>query len=163
LFNVYGPGQALSNPYTGVLAIFAAMLLNGNGPQVFEDGAQRRDFVHVEDVAQAFVLALERPEAVGQVFNIGSGQAVTIRQVAEELAGAMGRRDLRPVLLGKARTGDIRHCFADISAAQETFGFAPRRNFGNSLAELAEWVRGQQTVDRVAEARRELEVRGLVA
>ncbi|MBN8926981.1 MAG: nucleoside-diphosphate-sugar epimerase [Rhodospirillales bacterium 69-11] len=163
LFNVYGPGQALSNPYTGVLAIFAAMLLNGNGPQVFEDGAQRRDFVHVEDVARAFVLALERPEAVGQVFNIGSGQAVTIRQVAEELATAMGRRDIRPVLLGKARTGDIRHCFADIGAAQATLGFAPERNFGNSLAELAEWVRGQQTVDRVAEARRELEVRGLVA
>lgn len=162
LFNVYGPGQALSNPYTGVLAIFASALLNGNAPQVFEDGAQRRDFVHVEDVAEAFVLALECP-ASGQVFNIGSGAAVDIRTVAEQIAMAMGRREIRPVLLGKARTGDIRHCFADISLARAVLGFLPKRDFANSLGELAEWVRSQQAVDRVAEARRELEARGLVA
>jgi dTDP-L-rhamnose 4-epimerase len=162
LFNVYGPGQALSNPYTGVLAIFASALLNANAPQVFEDGAQRRDFVHVEDVAQAFLLALESA-SFGQAFNIGSGAAVTIRGVAEQLAAAMGRRDLRPVLLGKARTGDIRHCFADITLARAALGFAPQRNFTNSLDELAEWVRSQRSVDRVAEARRELESRGLVA
>jgi dTDP-L-rhamnose 4-epimerase len=162
LFNVYGPGQALSNPYTGVLAIFASALLNGNAPQVFEDGAQRRDFVHVEDVAQAFVLALECP-AAGQVFNIGSGAAIEIRAVAEQIAAAMGRRDVRPVLLGKARTGDIRHCFADISLARTALGFQPRRDFAGSLDELADWVRRQQAVDRIAEARRELEARGLVA
>jgi dTDP-L-rhamnose 4-epimerase len=162
LFNVYGPGQALSNPYTGVLAIFASALLNANAPQVFEDGAQRRDFVHVEDVAEAFLLALESAN-FGQAFNIGSGAAVTIRGVAEQLAAAMGRRDLRPVLLGKARTGDIRHCFADITLARAALGFAPRRSFANSLDELAEWVRSQRSVDRVAEARRELESRGLVA
>lgn len=162
LFNVYGPGQALSNPYTGVLAIFASALLNGNAPQVFEDGDQRRDFVHVEDVAEAFALALESP-AAGQVFNIGSGSAVDIRTVAEQIAAEMGRRELRPVLLGKARTGDIRHCFADISLASTVLGFSPKRNFANSLGELAEWVRSQQAVDRVAEARRELEARGLVA
>lgn len=163
LFNVYGPGQALSNPYTGVLAIFAAALLNGNAPQVFEDGAQRRDFVHVDDVAEAFVLALHAPSAAGQVFNIGSGEAIDIRTVAERIAAAMHRPDLRPVLLGKARTGDIRHCFADISLAQATLGFSPRRKFANSLEDLAEWVRQQQAVDRIAEARRELEARGLVA
>ena len=162
LFNVYGPGQALSNPYTGVLAIFAAALLNGNSPQVYEDGAQRRDFVHVEDVAQAFVLALDCP-AFGQVFNIGSGDAIDIQSVAEQIAAAMGRREVRPVLLGKARVGDIRHCFADIGRARAVLGFAPQRSFADSMDELAEWVRSQQAVDRMAEARRELETRGLVA
>lgn len=163
LFNVYGPGQALSNPYTGVLAIFASTLMAGNSPLVFEDGAQRRDFVHVQDVARAFVLALGSPAAVGNVFNIGSGIAVSICEVAEQIALAMGRRDLRPVLLGKARTGDIRHCFADIGLAQSTLAFAPQRSFADSLGEMAEWVGGQQAVDRVAEAQRELEARGLVA
>ncbi len=163
LFNVYGPGQALSNPYTGVLAIFAATLLNGNAPQVFEDGAQLRDFVHVQDVVQAFLLALESPAAAGRVFNIASGRVVTITEIAEQMAAAMGRRDTRPVILGKARTGDIRHCFADITLARDVLGYTPRRHFGNSLGELADWVRRQQTIDRVAEARRELESRGLVA
>jgi dTDP-L-rhamnose 4-epimerase len=163
LFNVYGPGQALSNPYTGVLAIFASTLLAGNAPKVFEDGAQRRDFVHVEDVARAFMVALQSPAANGHVFNIGSGTPVSIREVAEQIAAAMGRNDIHPVLLGKARAGDIRHCFADISLAQRVLDFAPRRGFADSLPELAEWVSCQQAVDRVAEAQRELESRGLVA
>ncbi len=163
LFNVYGPGQALSNPYTGVLAIFASRLLNNERPMVFEDGEQRRDFVHVEDVARAFVLALERPEAVGGVFNVGSGRDVSILDVARELAAAMGRPNLTPEVAGKARVGDIRHCFADIALAADRLGFAPRRSFADSLGELAEWVARQQAVDRVAEARRELEARGLVA
>lgn len=163
LFNVYGPGQALSNPYTGVLAIFAARLLNGSAPQVFEDGAQRRDFVHVKDVAQAFVLALSRPEAAGGVFNIGSGQPVSIREIGTLLAAAMGRPELEPEILGKARAGDIRHCFGDIALARARLGFTPQRTLRDSLPELAEWVGRQQAVDRVAEARRELEQRGLVA
>jgi dTDP-L-rhamnose 4-epimerase len=163
LFNVYGPGQALSNPYTGVLAIFASRLLNGERPLVFEDGEQRRDFVHVEDVARAFLLALEQPEAPGAVFNIGSGQDVSIREVGSHLAAAMGREHLEPDILGKARIGDIRHCFADISLARTRLGFAPRRGFEDSLGELAEWVERQQAVDRVSQARRELEARGLVA
>lgn len=163
LFNVYGPGQALSNPYTGVLAIFASTLLAGNAPQVFEDGAQRRDFVHVQDVARAFVLALYSPAAAGQVYNIGSGAPISICRVAEQIAAAMGRRDLRPVLLGKTRAGDIRHCFADISLARRTLGFEPSRCFADSLGELAEWVSSQHAVDRITEAQRELEARGLVA
>jgi dTDP-L-rhamnose 4-epimerase len=163
LFNVYGPGQALSNPYTGVLAIFAARLLNDRAPQVFEDGAQRRDFVHVGDVADAFLLALERKEAAGGVFNIGSGQPVSIREVGEQIAEAMDRPHLAPEILGKARTGDIRHCFADIGLARARLGFAPRRTMRETLPELADWVSRQQAVDRVAEARRELEQRGLVA
>jgi dTDP-L-rhamnose 4-epimerase len=162
LFNAYGPGQALSNPYTGVLAIFASALLNDRPPQVFEDGMQRRDFVHVEDVAQAFVLALEVPHAKG-AYNIGSGRVVTVAQVAREIAAAMGRPDLPPEFLNKARAGDIRHCFGDITLARRELGYNPRRTFAESLPELADWVRRQQTVHRVDEARRELEIRGLVA
>jgi dTDP-L-rhamnose 4-epimerase len=163
LFNVYGPGQALSNPYTGVLAIFASRLMNEQAPLVFEDGAQRRDFVHVDDVANAFVLALDSPAAPGQVFNIGSGASITVREVAHHLAAAMGRDGIVPHLLGKARSGDIRHCFADITHARQTLGFAPRRRLDDGLAELAEWLAHQRATDRVADARRELERRGLVA
>lgn len=163
LFNVYGPGQALSNPYTGVLAIFASRLLNGQRPLIFEDGLQRRDFVHVDDVARAFVMALEQPGLSGQVFNIGSGQERTVTQIAELLAGAMGVPDLRPEILGKARTGDIRHCFADVSLAETTLGFRATRDFGEGLAELAGWVARQEADDRALDARRELESRGLVA
>jgi dTDP-L-rhamnose 4-epimerase len=163
LFNVYGPGQALSNPYTGVLAIFAARLLNGQRPMIFEDGAQRRDFVHVEDVAKAFVLALEHPNAPGRVFNIGSGHDRTIQEVALDFARAMGRPHLQPEIVDKARLGDIRHCFADITLAQRELGFRPSRDFESSLGELADWVSQQRALDLVAEARQELESRGLVA
>jgi len=163
LFNVYGPGQALSNPYTGVLAIFASRLLNGNRPMVFEDGAQRRDFVHVEDVANAFVLALETQSAPGQVFNIGSGTSVSIGEIATRLAEAMDRSELTPQILGKTRAGDIRHCFADISLARQELGFVPRRELYEGMQELVSWVQDQRATDRGAEARQELELRGLVA
>ncbi|ODP36449.1 NAD-dependent epimerase/dehydratase family protein [Sphingomonas turrisvirgatae] len=163
LFNVYGPGQALSNPYTGVLAIFASRLLNGQRPMIFEDGEQRRDFVHVSDVARAFADALTLPEAVGQTFNIGSGQDRSVTEVAQALARAMGKNDIEPEIVGKARIGDIRHCFADTSLAEQRIGFRARQDFEEGLAELAEWV-GQQTAeDRVDDARAELEARGLVA
>ncbi|TDH64583.1 NAD-dependent epimerase/dehydratase family protein [Dankookia rubra] len=163
LWNVYGPGQALSNPYTGVLAIFASRLHNGQPPMIFEDGQQRRDFVHVSDIAQAFILALERPEAVGRVFNIGSGEHRTVSDVAALLARAMGRPGMAPEITGKARAGDIRHCIPDISLAKGMLGFEPRTDFVAGLAELAEWVARQRAEDRVHEARRELEARGLVA
>lgn len=163
LFNVYGPGQALSNPYTGVLAIFASRLLNGNAPLLFEDGHQRRDFVHVSDVAEAFALALERPEAVGEVYNIGSGQVRTVLEIGQSIARAMGREDIEPEVTGKARTGDIRHCFADASKAAGELGFEARQDWHQGLAELAEWVARQQAHDRVEHARSELEARGLVA
>src|SRR4051812_6056723 len=163
LWNVYGPGQALSNPYTGVLAIFASRLHNGNRPVIFEDGQQRRDFVHVEDIAQAFVLALEHPKAVAEVFNVASGQHRSVREVAALLAKAMKRPDLKPEIAGKARVGDIRHCIADIGKIKRELGFQPRRDFAEGLAELADWVAKQEAKDRVHEARRELEARGLVA
>ena len=163
LFNVYGPGQALSNPYTGVLAIFASALLNGSAPQVFEDGEQRRDFVHVDDVANAFSLALETDCPTPGVFNIGSGISVSVREIAERLAVAMDRADLTPEILGKARAGDIRHCFADIALARQVLGFAPRRTLDDGMRELTDWVCRQRAIDRIAQARKELEERGLVA
>ncbi|EQA99664.1 dehydratase [Sphingobium sp. HDIP04] len=163
LFNVYGPGQALSNPYTGVLAIFASRLLNGQKPMIFEDGGQRRDFVHVGDVARAFADALELPQAAGGTFNIGSGQDRSVTEVAQSLAQAMGRNDGEPEIVGKARTGDIRHCFCDTGKAEEVLGFKARQDFQQGLAVLAEWVARQTADDRVNQARAELEARGLVA
>ena len=163
LWNVYGPGQALSNPYTGVLAIFASRIHNGQAPMIFEDGKQRRDFVHVEDVARAFVLALDRPRAAGEVYNIASGEDRSVEEVAALLAGAMGRSGLLPEITGKARAGDIRHCISDLAKARGELGLGAPRDFAQGLAELAEWVARQQAEDRVAHARRELEARGLVA
>ncbi len=163
LWNVYGPGQALSNPYTGVLAIFASRIAHGQRPLVFEDGRQQRDFVHVADVAEAFLRALEHPAAVGEVFNIGSGEQRTIEQVAQLQAESMGRPDLRPEITGKLRAGDIRHNIADVAKAHEVLDFRARRPFDEGLAELAEWVQRQEAEDRVAQARQELEARGLVA
>jgi dTDP-L-rhamnose 4-epimerase len=163
LWNAYGPGQALSNPYTGVLAIFASRIANGQAPMVFEDGRQRRDFVHVRDVARAFLLALDRAEADGEVFNIGSGVDRTVEEVALRQAAAMGRPDLKPELTGKARAGDIRHCIPDLTKARTVLGYEAQEDFDAGLLELAEWVARQEAEDRVVEARKELEMRGLVA
>ena len=162
-FNVYGERQALSNPYTGVLAIFASRIANRQAPMIFEDGAQQRDFVHVRDVARAFLAALDRPEADGEVFNIGSGEVRTVAEVAVLQARAMGRPDLEPEITGKSRAGDIRHCIPDLAKAQGRLGWRAREDFADGLAELAEWVGRQEAQDRVVEARRELELRGLVA
>ncbi len=163
LFNVYGPGQALSNPYTGVLAIFASRLLNGQPPMIFEDGEQRRDFVHVTDVARAFADALVEPRAAGGTFNIGSGTDRSVADIAVELARAMGKNDLTPEIVGKARIGDIRHCFCDTTLAADRLGFRARADFVQRLAELADWVAQQTAEDGVAKMRAELDARGLVA
>jgi dTDP-L-rhamnose 4-epimerase len=161
-FNVYGPRQALSNPYTGVLAIFAARLLNGSPPMVFEDGLQRRDFVHVRDVANACRLVLES-RCDGEAFNIGSGQHRTILSVAEDLARVMNRRDLRPVVTGKYRAGDIRHCFADMGKSDRVLNFFPTVEFSAGLEELAEYLAEQIADDHGERATEELAIRGLVA
>jgi dTDP-L-rhamnose 4-epimerase len=160
-FNVYGTRQALSNPYTGVLAIFASRLLNGNSPLIYEDGYQQRDFVHVYDVVQACRLALEVPGAAGQVFNVGSGRQYTIRGLASEMAKALNQDDIQAEVTGKYRMGDIRHCFADISQARQILGYSPQVALADGLVELADWVAGQTARDRVAEAGAELAVRGL--
>ena len=160
-FNVYGTRQALSNPYTGVLAIFASRLLNGNPPLIFEDGRQMRDFVHVSDVARACRLALEKPEARDQVFNVGSGRQYTVREIARAMGEVLGREDLEPEITGNYRVGDIRHCFADITLARRTLGYEPGMPLEQGLRELASWLEGQVACDRVAEARAELVSRGL--
>jgi dTDP-L-rhamnose 4-epimerase len=159
-FNVFGTRQALSNPYTGVLAIFASRLLNGNAPLIFEDGLQRRDFVSVYDIAQACRLALEVPGAAGRAFNVGSGTPHTIREVAALLSAILGKT-IEPEICGKYRVGDIRHCFADISEAREVLGYEPRVTLEDGLVELAEWLQDQAAVDRVEDASRELAARGL--
>jgi dTDP-L-rhamnose 4-epimerase len=163
LFNVFGPGQALSNPYTGVLANFASRLANRQPPIIFEDGAQRRDFVHVQDVARAFRLALEQPQATGHVINVGSGRSYSIAEVAALLANTMGVPEIRPDITGKLRAGDIRHCFADVSKAHELLGFAPEHRLETSVGEFAQWVRGARAVDRGPQMKRELEKMGLVS
>jgi dTDP-L-rhamnose 4-epimerase len=160
-FNVYGPDQALSNPYTGVLAIFGGRLLNGRAPLIFEDGEQRRDFVSVHDVARACGLALERDAAAGCAVNVGSGESVTVREIAERLARVTGREDVEPQVTGKYRVGDIRHCFADISVARELLGYEPQFALDDGIAELAEWLDGQTAEDRVESAHGELAARGL--
>jgi dTDP-L-rhamnose 4-epimerase len=161
LFNVYGPRQALTNPHTGVLAIFAARLLNGRPPMLFEDGQQQRDFVSVYDVVTACTLAAERPDAVDRVFNIGSGEARRIIDVATSVARALGK-DVPPHITGKYRVGDVRHCFADISLARDQLGFDPEVTFEHGVRELAEDLeaqaaKGSVTRDREQEARWELE------
>jgi len=161
-FNVYGTRQALSNPYTGVLAIFASRLLNGNPPLVNEDGLQRRDFVSVLDVAEACCLAMEKAKDVaGHVFNVGSGRNYTVLEVARRLNDVMGKESIEPVITGKYRVGDIRHCFADISLARELLGYEPKVDFSDGLTELAQWLQSQIAVDNVARAAHELAARGL--
>ena len=160
-FNVYGPYQALSNPYTGVLAIFASRLMNDRRPLVFEDGNQRRDFVNVRDVARAVHLALCSEAASGGVFNVGSGESVSVEEVAHRLADVLNRTSLEPEITGKFRVGDIRHCFADISLARAVLGYEPRVDMLDGLEELATWVGSQAATDRVDDAAAELEVRGL--
>lgn len=160
-FNVYGSRQSLSNPYTGVLAIFAARLLNDRGPLIFEDGGQRRDFVSVHDVTRACLLALEIPAAAGRVFNIGSGRDITIRELAAKVAQLLGKGYLSPEIPGVHRVGDIRHCFADISLARDLLGYEPQVSLEDGLLELASWLEGQVALDRVGEASAELAARGL--
>jgi UDP-glucose 4-epimerase len=159
-FNVYGPRQALSNPYTGVLAIFAARLLNGRPPLIFEDGLQSRDFVHVSDVVRANLLALASSTEEGRVYNVGTGRATTILRVAEELARQLGR-DIAPDVPGRFRAGDVRHCIADVALSGRELGYAPRIAFEEGLKDLLEWLARQAPEDRVDEATRELEQRGL--
>jgi dTDP-L-rhamnose 4-epimerase len=159
-FNVFGTRQALSNPYTGVLAIFGSRLLNDRPPLIFEDGRQRRDFVSVYDVVQACRLALDAPDADGCAINVGSGRSYTVAEVAELMAASLGK-SIAPEATAKYRVGDIRHCTADISLAQRILGYQPAVTLEDGLVELSEWLRDQSAEDRVVEAGRELASRGL--
>jgi dTDP-L-rhamnose 4-epimerase len=162
-FNVYGPGQSLSNPYTGVAAIFSSRILNGASPILFEDGRQSRDFVHVSDIVQANLLAMERSEADYQVLNVGTGARTTLLDLAQGLLGKLqAPADLKPAIAGSFREGDIRHCYADIAKIRRTLGFEPRVTLEKGYQDLAEWARTQRPVDRTDQAFSELRSRGLV-
>ena len=161
-FNIYGPNQSLSNPYTGVLAIFAARLLNGNPPLIFEDGLQQRDFIHVADVARACRMALEAEDVAGEAFNIASGHKLTILELACRFAKAMGKGQIEPQVTGNYRVGDIRHCFADVTRAHNQLGFRPQVSLERGMTQLAHWLEGQIAEDRVTEARAELVAKGLM-
>ena len=160
-FNVYGPDQALSNPYTGVLAIFASRLLNGRSPLIFEDGEQRRDFVSVHDVARACALALRADAAAGEVVNVGSGESVSVNEIAARLARILGVDGLEPEVTGQYRVGDIRHCFADVTRAKALLGYEPLVALEDGMSELASWLEGQVAVDQVDAATAQLRERGL--
>jgi dTDP-L-rhamnose 4-epimerase len=160
-FNVYGPRQALSNPYTGVAAIFSSRLLNGNPPVIFEDGLQSRDFIHVTDIARANVLAMERAEVAYEVINVGTGCATTIQDMALALGRAL-QLNIQPEIVGGFRAGDIRHCVADIGKARRLLGFEPRVRFEDGLVDLVNWVKTQSAVDRMERARADLQRRGLI-
>jgi dTDP-L-rhamnose 4-epimerase len=159
-FNAYGPRQALSNPYTGVAAIFSGRLLNERPPLAFEDGEQLRDFVHVRDVARATVLALESEKATGHAINVGVGAPLTIAQVAQLLAKQLGL-DIEPEITGKFRAGDIRHCWADPTLARELLGFSAEIPLEAGVVELIDWVSTQSADDQVDTAYAELGRRGL--
>ncbi|RJR34337.1 MAG: SDR family NAD(P)-dependent oxidoreductase [Desulfobacteraceae bacterium] len=160
-FNVYGTRQALSNPYTGVLAIFASRYLNNKPPLVYEDGMQKRDFVSVHDVARSCRLALESRDAGGVRINIGSGHAFTISEVAAEIGRGLHKEHVRPQITGKYRMGDIRHCFADISLARSVLGYSPKIEFADGLEELSVWLVQQSAEDYLERAALELQSRGL--
>ncbi|MFE9083195.1 NAD-dependent epimerase/dehydratase family protein [Brevundimonas sp. NPDC003935] len=156
LFNAYGSRQALSNPYTGVAAIFIARLLNDQPPLVFEDGRQMRDFVHVQDVARAFATVLDSERQTWDVFNVGSGTPISVNEIAGVLARLLGK-NIAPEVLNKYRVGDIRHCFGDISRIEQAYGFKPERDMETGMAELIDWVsHTKPPVDRSAESLAEL-------
>ncbi len=161
-FNIYGTRQALSNPYTGVAAIFAARLINGLAPLVFEDGEQMRDFVSIHDIVRANLLAMERPESDGEVINVGCGKPITIRRVAEILASSLGQT-VEPVITQKYRAGDIRHCYADLTKARLLLGYEPQVTHGEGFRELAAWLAKQEAEDKAETMLRELNTYGLTA
>lgn len=162
-FNIYGSRQSLENPYTGVCAIFSSRITNDNPPLVFEDGQQTRDFIHVSDIARANAAAIERSEADGHAINIGTGNPRTIEGIAESLIELYGRSDsLEPDITGSYRSGDIRHCYADTSKAEDLLDFEPEMTFEDGMRELIEWAQGRDAADQFNQAHSELQEKGLV-
>ena len=161
-FNVYGPRQSFSNPYTGIITTFLTRLFNGKAPEVFEDGQMTRDFVHISDVVQANVLAMQRPEADGYTINIGTGLDTSILALAQSLCDLIAS-NLKPEIVGIARLGDIRHCTSDVGLARTRLGFEPRMPLRQGLQSVIDDAKQQATLeDRSAEARRELAESGLL-
>ena len=160
-FNIYGPRQSLSNPYTGVVAIFLSMIKNNRAPLIYEDGQQTRDFISVHDVVDGLVAVMNSKKADYHVFNVGSGAPRSIESVARVLAEQYGA-DLPPELCGKFRKGDVRHCYADISRMRELLAWEPKVEFADGMAELIEWSRSATAADSFEKARQELVAHGLI-
>ena len=159
--NVYGPGQSLSNPYTGILSIFSTRIKNGNGINIFEDGKETRDFVYIEDVADATILGLEVPEANGHVFNIGTGVATDVLTVAQTLCDKYGVQ-VPITVSSNYRLGDIRHNYADISLARKILGFEPKWTFEKGIEQFTKWVNEQEVQEDNYEASiAEMKAKGL--
>jgi dTDP-L-rhamnose 4-epimerase len=159
-FNVYGERQSLSNPYTGVAAIFSSRLLNDNRPLVFEDGRQTRDFIDVRDIARCCALALTEDGADGRTVNVGTGVPTSVVEVAQTIAGGLGK-ELEPEVVGKYRAGDIRHCYADPTLAEQLLGFRAEIPFETGMQDLLRWLEGQEAEDSVDAASEALAARGL--
>ena len=159
--NVYGPGQSLSNPYTGILSIFSTQIKNGNPINIFEDGKETRDFVYIDDVVDATILGIEKEEANGQVFNVGTGVATAVVTVAKELMNHYGVQ-VPMRISGNYRLGDIRHNYADISKIENLLGFKPKFSFSEGIKNFTTWVNKQQIqVDKYSESIKEMKEKGL--
>lgn len=159
--NVYGPGQSLSNPYTGILSIFSTQIRNGNSINIFEDGNESRDFVYIDDVVQATILGIEKEEANGQVFNVGSGTPTTVLTVANTLIDCYGS-EVPVKVTGNYRLGDIRHNFADLSKITAALGFTPEYSFESGVRKFTEWVLQQEVMeDKYSQSIEEMKTRGL--
>ena len=160
-FNVYGPRQSLSNPYTGVAAIFMSRIKNNNQPITYEDGLQKRDFISIHDIVKANILAMEKSSANYESFNVGTGSPKTIKSIAETLAKLYGK-DIKPKITNEFRKGDVRHCFPNITKIKSKLGFEPKVSFEEGMKELIEWARGAESVDKFEEASQELKNKGLI-
>jgi len=160
-FNVFGPRQSLSNPYTGVAAIFMSRIKNNNQPVIYEDGLQTRDFISVKDIVQANILSMKDSSANYEVFNVGTGKQITIKSIGEILAKLYGK-DIKPKITGQFRKGDIRHCIADISKIKSKLDFEPKISFEDGMKELIEWSKNEQSEDKFEKATLELKQKGLI-
>ncbi len=160
--NVYGPGQSLSNPYTGILSIFSTRMLNGNDIDIYEDGEESRDFVFIDDVVEATILALEKEEANHQIFNVGSGEATTVSQVANSLK-SLYNSNANISIDGSFRLGDIRHNYADLNKIKNLLGFTAKFDFQTGISRFADWVKTQEVKeDKYKQSLNELKNKGLL-
>jgi dTDP-L-rhamnose 4-epimerase len=162
-FNVYGPNQALSNPYTGVIAIFSSRLINKKPPLIFEDGLQSRDFIHVSDIVQASILAMKKEEANYDCFNVATGVRSNLLKMLDLLQKELDpQKEVKPKIVNKFREGDIRHCYADISKIKNELGFQPKISVEKGLKSYINWVKNQVSTDKVDQAITELNEKKLI-
>jgi len=159
--NVYGPGQSLKNPYTGILSIFSTQIRNGNNLHIFEDGKESRDFVYIDDVVDATILGIENNTITNEVFNVGSGVSTSVLDVAKKLK-ALFDSNVEINITGNFRLGDIRHNYADLSKVQKILGYAPHYDFDKGIKIFTEWVMSQKlNADNYSKSIDEMKTKGL--